>query len=206
MTLRQASKIASPILFMITIMIIFPAPAESTSNEVVFYGSAEITKYDPSGNAVYTQIVHNRLVDTGEDFLLDQTFQDSATVADNAQIAVICIFQGTIVVAETETASDFDGDNTLTETNCKEDTAVTTTGSTAVIGPLTFAAGGTNAADGDIIAAIGICQPATGSDADQANCDEEGILFAIVDTTDVTLNTGETVQITYTFDITSAST
>ena len=206
MTLRQASKIASPILFMITVMIILPAPAESTSSDIVFYGAAEITKYDQSGNAVYTQIVHNQLVDTGEDFLLDQTFQDTVTAADDVQIGSICIFQGTITVAEAETAADFDGDNSLTETNCKEDTTVTTSSGTAVIGPLTFAAGGTNAADGDLIAAIGICQNDTTDDTDFANCATEGILFAIVDTTDVTLNTGETVQITYTFDITSAST
>jgi len=206
MKINNACKITAPVLFMITIMIVFPAPVESTSNDLKFYGFGEIIKYDENGNVVYTQTVHNRLVDTGEDFLLDQTFQDGTTSADDVQIGSICLFQGTINTAETETAADFDGDNTLTEDNCEEDTTVTTTSSTAVIGPITFDAGGVNAADGDTIAAIGICQNDTTDDADFANCATEGILFAIVDTTDVTLNTGETVQITYTFDITSAST
>lgn len=191
---------------MITIMIILPAPVESTSNEVVFYGAAEIIKYDQNGNVVYTQTVHNRLLDAGEDFINDQVFQDSATSADNVQVAVICIFQGTIDTAETETAATFDTDNQLSEANCKEDTAVATASSTAVIGPLTFAAGGANAANGDTIAAIGICQPNAGSNADSTDCATNGILFAIVDTTDVTLNSGETVDITYTFDISSANT
>ena len=206
MTLRQASKIASPLLFTVMIMMIVPAQVESTSNSLELSGTAEIVKFDENGNTVFTQTIHNRLVDTGEEFLLDQAFQDSTTTADNEQIGAICIFQGTPSIAEGTTASSFDSANTLTEANCKEDTGVTTSSGTAVIGPITFAAGGTNAADGDIISAIAICQADASDDLDHINCATEGILFAVVDTTDVTLNTGETVQITYTFDITSAST
>lgn len=202
-------KIISPIFFMITIMIMVPAPVESTSNEIVFYGAAEIIKYDENGNVVYTQIIHNQLVDTGEEFLLDQVFHDGATTIDAEQIGVICISNDTsFTVAETETAALFDTGNTITDANCKEDSTgdVVTTGGTAVIGPLTFAAGGANIANDDTITGIAICQADTSDDNDHVDCATEGIMFAVVNTSDVTLASGETVDITYTFDITSSGT
>ena len=206
MKIDNACKITAPVLFMITIMIVFPAPLESTStsNEVKFYGFAEIIKYDENGNAVFTQTVHNQLVNTGEDFLLDQTFQDTVSVADDVQIGAICITNaGSPTIAETETAATFDAANSIGETNCIEDTSVTTSGGTAVIGPLTFDVP-THAGNGDTITAIGICQNDTTDNDPFATCALGGILFAVVNTSDVTLATSETVQITYTFDITSS--
>jgi hypothetical protein len=189
-------------------MIVFPAPLESTSttDDSKFYGFAEIIKYDENGNVVYTQTVHNQLVDTGEEFLLDAVFQDGGTdVADAVQIGSICVTDAASpTIAEGEAAADFDGDNGMVETNCIEDTTVTTSGGTAVIGPLTFTAGTHTAVD-DTITAIGICQNDVTDDTPFNNCASEGILFAVVNTSDVTLATGETVDITYTFDITSAS-
>lgn len=206
MKLNSACKIASPVLFMITIMIVFPAPVESTTNEVQFYGFAEIIKYDENRNVIFTQTVHNQLVNTGEEFLLDQVFEDGGTAAaDDVQIGSICVTDaGSPTIAEGETAASFDTANSITQTNCIEDQSVTTTGGTAVIGPLTFTAGTHTAVD-DTITAIGICQNDTTDNGPFNNCATEGILFAVVNTSDVTLATGETVDITYTFDISSGS-
>jgi len=89
----------------------------------------------------------------------------------------------------------------VSDNRCIEDDVVVTTSGTAVIGALTFT-GGTNVVNGDTIHGIGICQAVDGNST-YRSCSEQGVLFAIIDTSDVTLNTAETVDITYTFDITS---
>lgn len=169
-------------------------------------GVATITHKDADGNVISVNQYHNRVVDTGEEFLLDQVFQDGASTADNGSIGAICIGdQGTVTVAETETAADFDGDNTITEANCKEDTTVTTSGGQAVIGPLTFTCGGTNCADGDTITGIAICQNDVTDDGDFNDCATEGIMFSVIDISDVTIGAGESVDIDYTFDVITAT-
>lgn len=187
-------------------MMVIPGNFDSINNELVFYGAGTLTQYDKFGNEVFSQTVHNQVVDTGEDFLLDQTFQDGVSVADNVQIGSICIGdQATVAVAETETAADFDGDNTITEANCKEDTTVATTGSIATINPATFTCGGTNCADDDIITGFAVCQNDATDDSDFIDCATEGIMFAVIDSADTQLGAGETLNITYSFDITSGS-
>jgi hypothetical protein len=199
-------KISAVVFFMMFTTMVIPFDFENNNVEEKFYGYATIVKLDEDGNNVFTQQVHNRLVDTGETFLLQQTFQDTIGASDNTQIGAICVSDEAISIAETVTAATFDSGNGITENNCKEDTAVTISSQTAVIGPLTFAAGSTNVADGDTITAIGICQNDATDDGDFNNCATEGILFSVVDTSDVTLNSGETVQITYTFDMSSSGT
>lgn len=198
--------ISATVLFTIFTTMVIPFEFEKNDVDQKFYGFATIEKLDENGNNVFTQQVHNRLVDTGETFLLEQTFQDSNNAADNTQIGAICVSDEAIAIAETITAAAFDSGNGITENNCKEDTTVTISSQTAQVGPLTFQAGSTNVADGDTIRSIGICQNDVTDDGDFNDCATEGILFSAIDTSDVTLNSGETVQITYTFDITSATT
>ena len=196
--------IAVSMIFMATMMII-PAQIEPISNDLEFVGYLTLVTYDENGNNVFTQTIHNQLVDTGEAFLLQQVFQDgSFAKPDNVQIGSICLTDETAFTSsETMTAAEFDTANTITETNCIEDTAVDiVVGQIAEIGPLTFSAG-THLADGDTITGVGICQNDVTNDLDFNNCTTEGILFAAVDIADVTLNAGETAQITYTFDMSS---
>ena len=178
------------------------------TDEVNFWGAANMVSYDSEGNEILSQKIHNRIVDTGEEFILDQVFQDTATSADNVQIATICAFENStssVSVREGIVNTDLDGDNTINDDDrCIEDTAVTTTGGQGIIGALTFT-GGTNVANGDTIHGIGICQASSANDT-YRNCQTQGILFAIVDTSDVTLNAAETVDITYTFDLSSGTT
>ena len=189
-------------------MMVIPGNFDTVNNGLVFYGAGTITQFDKGGYEVFSQTVHNRVVDTGEDFIIDASFQDGSTdVADNVQFGSICIGdQGTVTVAETEAAGDFDGDNGITENNCKEDTTVVTSASVATINPATFTCGGTNCADGDIITGFAVCQNDVTDDLDFNNCATEGVMLAVIDSADTTLNAGETLDITYNFDISSAAT
>jgi len=202
-------KVAGYVLMGILAMMVIPGNFDITTNDLTFYGAATMIQKDANGNEIFSQTVHNRIVDSGEDFLLDATFEDGSTdVADDVQIGSICISDSAVAPVEGLTAATFDTNNSFTEANCKEDTTVTTaTGvGTAVIGSLQFTCGGTNCADDDVVRTIGICQNDTTDDLDFNNCATEGILFAAVDVTDTTLATSETVDITYTFDISSSGT
>ncbi len=146
----------------------------------MFSGMFTLISYDADGNEKFSQTIHNRLVDDGENFMLFQTFQNATAVnAANVNIGSICVTDATVVVAETEHASDFDGDNGIGETNCQEDTTVTISGSTAIIGPITFSAG-THLGNGDIVKGIAICQNDATDDNPFAGCATEGIMFAVV--------------------------
>ncbi len=184
---------------------IVPFDGETNSSDVKLYGLLTLVQYDENNNEVFAQSIHNRLVNTGETFLLEAGFQDAIAPLDNTQIGAICVAEGVIDDAdEAETAADFDTANTIGAfTNCIIDAAVdvTTTQGTAIIGPETFT-GATHLAGGDTVNGIGICQ-SNAAGIPYQDCATAGVLFAIIDTADVTLLASETVQITYTFDITS---
>ena len=187
-------------------MMVIPGNFDVAQGDNLFYGALTIVKHDSQGNEVFSQTVHNQLYDAGEDFILDQTFQDTVANADNVQIASICISDVLApTLSETRDAAGFDTANGLTETNCIEDIGVGTASSIATIGPLTFTCAGTNCADTDTIGSIGICQARSASDAAFNDCATAGILFAEVDVTNTQLSGSETVDITYTFNLASAS-
>ena len=207
--LSSSYKIGAIGLLAILAITIVPFDGETYSDEGKLYGLLTLVQYDENSNEVFSQSTHNRLVDQGETFLLGATFNEvaGAAPADNTQIGSICIKGGGAIDAgsEVETAVLFESDNTITEPNCIVDVDnvdITSTQGTAVIGPLTFNEP-THIGNGETILGIGICQ-ANGGVTPFTGCDTTGqILFAIVDTADITLASAETVQITYTFDITS---
>jgi hypothetical protein len=140
----------------------------------------------------------------GADYILNNIFVDGVTpTADNVQVGSICVTDADINQDEAETASDFDGDNGLTSNNCKRDSEVTFSNQVATIGPLVFDAGDTNFADDTTIKAVGICTVSSTGSGDYNNCaNGSGILFAQVDLqNDITVGAGETLAITYTFDM-----
>ncbi len=166
-------------------------------------GTISIVKYDPSGSPVYEQTKNNMLLAVGGDYILNQIFQTSATdVVNNAQIGSLCVSTSDITSSEAETASDFDGDNTLTGSNCKQDSDVTTSGQIATIGPLTFLANDVNFPDATTISSVGVCSNVSADANDFTDCASNSkILFAQIEIDDVTVNAGESISITYTFDI-----
>ena len=185
---------------------VFETNTDKNQTGVEFQGMATLTKYDADDNLVFTQTVHNQLLDAGEVFMLKGIFNDSsADVGDGAQIGSICIV-ATITVTESLTAATFDASDGITAgNNCKQ-AGVAISGSVVTMGPVTFAEGsGGNIQTDGTISGIGICQGVAADNDDFADCTTAGILFAAVDTTDVTLANGETVKITYTFDMSSPS-
>lgn len=200
------------LLGLIAILVI-PAGTQSMTNDGFnLYGQATMTYHDAFGNEMLSQTVHNQLFDQGEDFILANTFTGITDIGTDAtQIGAICLTTATAAesYAETVTHIVFNTDHDAAEggsddeNNCRTDGTVTNSTQIATIGPLTFQAGsGTdNLFAGSTIEAIGICEADSG-DADNRGCDDT--LFAVVDTSDVTLANGETVDITYTFNLQSA--
>jgi len=205
--LSKSYKIGIAGLLAILAITIVPFSGETNSTDGKFYGYVTLVAYDENRNEVLSQTIHNRLVDTGETFLLENTFRETTAVIDTLQISAICIIEDATLpadVIETHTAAFFDGNNTIVDTNnnCIPDTAVDlSTQGLAVIGMTQFT-GGTNLDSGETINGIGICQSNAGATAFE-DCATTGILFSVIDTSDVTLVTDETVDITYTFNMTS---
>ncbi len=196
--------IGMALMSVFAIMVIPAATVDSGSVGPEFWGMGSMMLFDASGNEVFAQSVHNLVTDQGEEYLIDAVFQEGTTaVAENLSIASICITDDiSPVLADTHTAAQFEIDNLIdTGLNCIEATTVTAAGDgKAVIGPLTFGTSNLDNPD-ETIGAIGICQAAAADDT-HSRCDTNaGILFATVNISDTQVGSGETVQITYTFDI-----
>ena len=196
--------IGMALMSVFVIMMIPAAQVDSGSVGPEFWGMGSMVLFDASGNEVFAQSVHNLVTDQGEVFLIDQVFSETGEpVADNISVGAICITDDiTPTLTDAQTAAQFEIDNLIDiGTNCIEDTAVDDSGTgLAVIGPLTFDENDLDAA-GETIGAIGICQSHV-TLSTWNGCDTNaGILFATVDISDTQVGSGETVQITYTFDI-----
>lgn len=203
-------------LVAITAVLLLPGSfGNLVTDETTFWGQSNLVLYDVEGNEVLAQTVHNRIVDTGEQFILQQTFQEATgNVVDNAQFGAICAFtNGTsiVTVEEDTVAADVDGDQASPgDLRCEDQGVSLATAGKAILGPITFT-GGTSApvevTAGNVIHGIAVCQ-SNNTGTNWRQCADgpgvgTGVMLAIIDTSDVTLNSGETVDITYTFDITS---
>jgi len=205
-------KIAGVGLMGLFIFMILPTNAGLTDTyniDGVHYGAATIVVHDVNGNERFSQTVHNLLTDDGEDFIIAAVFDEgTGGPASNVAIGAICISDpnGALQVIDTEQAADFDGDNSITAVNCKQDHTggVQSLSGVAQIGALTFNATG-NLASGETVEGIGICLNNGANTADFLNCATTGILFSVINTSNVTIASGEDIDITYTFDISSPS-
>ena len=201
-------------------MMVIPSGISADQDGSLFYGMATMVKNDSLGNEVFQQSVHNDLTDEGEAYILESVFSDGVTApADNVSMGAICISAASATEGdgsiEDDTAATFDSTNTLNDgadLTCEDDQGnVGISSSVATIGPLTFAAGGDNMDDGDTINSLGICQKDTDNTGDAGFVDCQlgsagtGELLSVVSVTATTLNTGETVDITYTFDLSSGT-
>jgi len=188
------------------VFMMFPSGMQAETQEgLEMYGSATLDYQDESGNSMFTQTVHNQLFDAGEEEILKQVFADGllATV-DADQIRSMCVAEGTPLASgnENQDAAAFVAANDLgVEDNCIEANFTIAGDGTAVSTANVFIAG-THVSPNDQITSIGMCS-GTGV-SPHADC--SGVLFAVVDTSDVTLAGTESVTITYTFDISSPGT
>lgn len=215
---RTMYKIIGISMLSLLALIVIPASYGDQTNPSLMYGAATLVVKDASGNVTFEQTVHNRLVDAGENYINDVAFRDGASdIADGAAVSTICLYVAggagdaafdTVaeINAEGTTAANFDAGNAVGNTECQVDGTVVTTTSTAVVNPPVFT-GGTHTTAGQSVDAIAVCQAAAANadGFDFSNCATNGILFAVVDTSNVVLASTETVNISYTFDLTSAS-
>ncbi len=199
-------KLAAFGLLGFLVLLILPANADEQTPSFL-YGAATLVAYDAYGNEIFAQTVHNQLFDEGEDFMIDQTFSGiGADVADAIQIGAICLSaDATPTTTETDTNTTFNTDNVRTGTlalNCITDPGLGKATQVVTIGPLTFTAGvdgaGVQWVGGDTVTSIGVCDAEIG-DLNVRDCTTN--LFAVVDTSNVVLANAETVDVTYTFDI-----
>jgi len=175
-----------------------------------FGGWLTVEHYSISGALLSIQTIHNRVPNEGEDWIIQQTFKEgnAGETLDTDQIASICVTAegGFVDTLETRTAVNFDSADALASNNCIADAAVSSTSQTAIIGALTFDAP-THVPASTTITGIGICQGsgttpfAQCQDAQGAGA---GILYSLINISDVTLESAETVDITYTMDYSSA--
>ena len=187
------------------------------------YGVATVVHTGADGAVLGTQEVRNLLVDQGEDFILEQVFRDGTSEADPTQIGAICLSADDTEPAEALTAQNFNDNHQADYTQqvppggqspsgltpsdtreCLTDAVVTKSDREATVGPLTFVANSTqntsNWIPGETAALIGVCKSSS-TGAAQESC--VAPLFAVVDINDVTLEEGETLTVTYTFDMDS---
>ena len=200
-------KLAAFGLLGFLVVLILPANVDEQTPGLL-YGAATIVAHDAYGNEFFSQTIHNQLYDQGEDFMIDQTFTDIGTdVANAIQIGAICLSADTTPsTAEGDSAGTFNTDNVragdTVARNCVTDILVSKAAQVVTIGALTFTAGpdviASNWVSGNTVTNIGICAAEIG-DNDIRDC--QTTLFAVVDTSDVTLAAAETVDVTYTFDI-----
>jgi len=205
-------KLAAFGLLGFLVVLILPANVDEQTPSFL-YGAATLVAYDAHGNEFFTQTVHNQLFDEGEDLMIDQSFADLGGVAivDDIQIGAICLSAaGTPTTTETDDNVQFNTDNVRTGTqalNCITDPTVTKAAQVVTLGPLMFTAGvdgaGVQWVGGDTVTNIGICD-AEIADANVRDCTTN--LFAVVDTSNVVLANAETVDVTYTFDLSSDGT
>ena len=199
------------------VLLMLPTGLGGQPTGVHMYGTTTIEQYDTHGNQIFSQTVHNLITDDGEDYLIAQVFrEDSEEIDDKKQISTICITDSTTGFGESQDASNFNMNNGLDVSDfdtCIGNNASDQTHGEGLItlGPFTFAAG-ENLESGETIEGIGICPGDTNNGTSTGTVFQEcgmpsstaqplGILFATIDTGDVTLNGGDTAEISYTFDI-----
>jgi len=200
-------------LIFLAFIMILPANSNTQSDLPKMYGIATIVLKDSTGNILFENVIHNQVVNTGTAYMLDQTFRDLATtdVSDADQVDTICVTNANPPAGATDDNQDadaFNTENTIVGNTCKGGiTFVTgvTLGQTTAVSPVqTFLAGGTNFPDGTTIRGIGVCgdngalSPFLFPDCSTA---ADAPLLAVFDTTDVLVNTGESVDITYTLTL-----
>ena len=189
------------LIFLAFIMILPTSNSNIQSDLPKMYGIATLVLRDSAGNMLFENVIHNEVVNTGTDFMLDQAFGgDGSTLTnDGDQVDTMCVTNAVPVdTANTATAFSFNSDNGLTDSNCIGNIVWTRTETTASSGVTTFSEP-TNFPANTVVTGIGICGnnilgPSFNDCQTGAN---QAPLLAVFDTTDVTVGTGESVDITY---------
>jgi len=193
-------------LLSLAVILMIPAQDIESISDTGMYGMAILTVRDSVDNILLTNTVHNIVVDTGTQQMLGCAFEDNLSTTcgtDTIQANGICLTNATgFAVANTITSSNFDdsgggGNNLLDEAAGNSCQTVTfTLTSQAITGNTVNFATVTHVPVGTTITGFATCDLGAGPDL----CDVANPLVSVI-ATSVTLNTGETVDITYVLNL-----
>ena len=204
------------LLGLIAVMVI-PSAVSTDTAPMMLYGTANVELANPDGDVVFAQTVHNRILDGGEAFIIDQVFDTSATARTNDdRVSTLCVvnasmsgFSGAddtttnegIIASEVDTAAPSTA-SASSAAVCKDIADVDDdTASTAIL-----AATYTSGTDVDTnvdIGGVAVCANGGGATC-AANT---GVALAAVNFADQNMGaSGSTLTVTYTFDATTPTT
>jgi len=189
------------------VVMIFPSAITDEANPM-FYGTANIVLADSDGNALMKQTVHNRITDQGETYLIRQVFDTGvAGNGDQDRVGAICIYEtsdGNIVEGTVDTLAN--GLNVVSGNICHATLAMTNSGSISSTEGEVFTSG-VDFTSGETISAILICGKNT-DDNDFTSCSTptNSVALAALIINNVTVSGSDTITITYTFNVTTATT
>ena len=85
-------KIAGFGLLGLIAAMVIPSAVPTEAAPMMLYGTASVELADPDGDVVFAQTVHNRVLDGGEDLIIDQVFDtaDAAKTGDN-RVSSLCL-------------------------------------------------------------------------------------------------------------------
>ncbi|ABK78391.1 hypothetical protein CENSYa_1781 [Cenarchaeum symbiosum A] len=183
------------------------------------YGMAEIVQRDASG-IVLSQVIHNQVLDDGEETILHAVFDTSEDPLErNRRVSTVCLVATTQPFDETSSASGLGSTNNnivgLSHPDrgnghaCKADNSVEIASGTATIGPIVFPHSESNFEDDVPIKSVAVCDRRSSTQIGSVNdisCNNAGHVFAAFDVTGTRFAIGDTITITYTFDVSSPDT
>ena len=186
-------------------ILMIPAQDIESISDTSMYGMAILTVRDSADNILLTNTVHNIVVDEGTKAMLGAVFDEDQNIVGAAEAAsadAICLTDALAfapvngLTSVTFLTTGGGGTNTLDDDNGTDDSCKAvafTLLNTSITGAVTnFAAGGVNIANGETITGFAICN----IDVDLDGCTAASALVSSI-ATSVTLNAGETVDITY---------
>ena len=140
--------------------------SQDSQDDSKMYGFVTLVLRDAAGLAVFEQIIHNDVVEVGENYMLAQSFSNGTGnfVSEGDTIDALCVTaKSSFVVEESETAADFFSEDNITSRFPCETVAFTITNvngvNSATTGAIRFNATDTtgNIATGDTIKGIAVC-------------------------------------------------
>ncbi|ABK78162.1 hypothetical protein CENSYa_1540 [Cenarchaeum symbiosum A] len=203
-----------------TLLALTPASATflntDNADTPVLFGMAELTHKNVDGDILASSTVHNRLVNGGEVHLINGVFGATAVATDDKP-TLICISDKLAVnkvvgeILETSIASDFTPETafatTGTNTCVAADIETANGGSSAVMNATFYGSGATgtdeiNILEDQMIESIAICDTSAAG-TDRTNCATAGALFSAVPVRQTEVGASDSVEVTYTFNLTS---
>ncbi|ABK78256.1 hypothetical protein CENSYa_1638 [Cenarchaeum symbiosum A] len=208
--LAYAGLVGATILGMLALI-----PAGSDETGMQFYGMAEVVQKGASGETLSSQTVHNRLLDSGEDYIIKSVFKTGERSVDDTRVDSMCLYAQRAFDALTEgeittrlTPFNVDG-NCVADSNIEYDsgTGIVEMKGTWITGVNTIDELVTEPGRGSSLGGLVICSIPDPEENDKhCNNPDRAMQFAAVPLEGVDLSEGGVLDVTYTFNIATPDT